>query len=131
MKKLNLILTTVILGLLLLSVLTLFIMNNTPQEGDVIATIAIDGKTYKEINLTKVQIEETFSIDNNRGGKNTIAIRPGEVSIVHANCHDQICVERGYISNSVLPIVCLPNGVVITLETINSSDSSEFDIISQ
>lgn len=130
MKKLNLILSCIIIGIVVISVFAILKLNQSTHQGDVIATITVDGKPYDTINLSQVDTEKTFTIDNHRGGTNTVTIRPGEIGIIHANCHDQICVNRGFISDSLVPTVCLPNGVVITLESYGDVNDS-LDIIAE
>ena len=44
---------------------------------------------------------------------NTIQIQDGKICVQAAECPDQTCVHMGYLSDSGLPIVCLPNRLVI------------------
>lgn len=49
------------------------------------------------------------------GRGNTVTVRDGHVRMKSASCPDGLCL-RGE-ATSVHPLVCLPNGVVVTLET--------------
>ena len=35
--------------------------------------------------------------------------------MTEASCPDKICVDRGWIDNGVIPIVCLPNKLTIEI----------------
>ena len=52
-----------------------------------------------------------------------------KISIIDANCNDQICVNQGPISNTITPIICLPHKIIIKIES--DSKLSEIDSISQ
>lgn len=127
MKHLNKIIIGV-LGLLVISCLAamFIIMKQQPTDGQ-IATIKLDGQVIRQIDLSKVEEPETISIDNKRGGINTIHVEHGKIGFTEANCPDQLCVSQGYITNSLLPAVCLPNGVVI--EISSPSDTPSLDAI--
>ena len=53
---------------------------------------------------------------------------PGAICISEASCPDKICVGQGYISNSLVPITCLPHKLVIELRADNAA--SDLDAIS-
>lgn len=50
------------------------------------------------------------------GSSNTIAVRDGRICVLQATCPDQVCVDRGWVSDTAAPIVCLPHGLVIEVE---------------
>lgn len=47
------------------------------------------------------------------GRSNTIQVQDGKIRVQAAECPDQTCVHMGFLSDSGLPIVCLPNRLVI------------------
>lgn len=49
------------------------------------------------------------------GGYNTIEIRDGTVAVIDSDCPNKVCVNQGAISNSLLPITCIPHHLVIEL----------------
>ena len=51
---------------------------------------------------------------------NTIEICDGKIRVSEAECPDQVCVHTGWLSSSAIPIVCLPNHLVITFASENS-----------
>lgn len=56
-----------------------------------------------------------FTIENEDGGINEIEIRAGGIAVISASCPDRLCVRRGFARDAKLPIVCLPNRLVIRL----------------
>jgi hypothetical protein len=70
-------------------------------------------------------VEESFSfvVTAEDGGENTVLVEPGRICISEADCPDKVCVHQGYIENGVVPIVCLPNQLVIRIE----GTDDEFD----
>lgn len=126
-KHMNKIIIGVLGIVVTLCVITILIMMNYKTTGGQIATIKVDGQIIRQIDLSKVQEPETISIDNKRGGLNTIQVEPGKIGFTSANCPDQLCVSQGYITNSLLPAVCLPNGVVIEIQA--SSEAPTLDAI--
>lgn len=86
-----------------------------------IARIYQDGNLVEEIDLSKVKQNKEISLAGN-----IIAVESGRICMKEANCPDKLCVRQGWISNSVVPIVCLPNKVVIEL----SNKAADADIIS-
>ena len=77
------------------------------------ARITSDGKVVRTIDLHTAQ-DETFVIES-ENGSNTVCISNGEISVTEASCPDRICVEHGALRSEYLPIICLPNRLVIEL----------------
>ena len=50
-------------------------------------------------------------------GYNVIEVERGRIRVAEADCPDQVCVRQGWISNSVVPIACLPHRLVIQLDS--------------
>lgn len=118
-KHINKIIIAAIGILMGVCIIAIFIMMNYKTPDHQIATIKLDGEVIREIDLSKVSDPETFSVENKHGGTNTIHVEHGKIRFLEASCPDQLCVQQGYISNSLLPAVCLPNGVVIEIEAAN------------
>ena len=97
-----------------------------PKEKGVIARIIQDGKVLYEIQLNEVPGPQTYHV-NGENGYNTVLVQQGHVRMMEASCPDQVCVNQGWISNSALPIVCLPNKVIIEI----TGGEGELDAIVQ
>lgn len=79
-----------------------------------------DNRLVKRIDLSKVEKAYEFEVRNG-DAVNTIYVEKGRVCVKNASCPDQICVKQGYISDGVVPIVCLPNKLIIKAEK-NTAD---------
>ena len=73
--------------------------------------------------MDDIQEIGTFTVTGENGCVNEIEVRPGSIAIISADCPDKLCVHQGFISDSRLPITCLPNRLVIQLRPV--SDSAE------
>lgn len=107
-----------IVGLLLISIIFLFVRNFNQEDGGN-ALVTVDGEVYKSFPLSE-ETTETIELDDGR--YNTIVIKDGYVTMLEASCPDQICVNHRPINKSGETIVCLPNKVVIEIENGSQSD---------
>lgn len=80
--------------------------------------IVRDGEVLYSFDLTKTE-DTTFDIYY-KDSKNTIEIKGGKIRISAAECPDRICVKSGWLSSSAMPVVCLPNHLVIEFANNNS-----------
>lgn len=88
------------------------------------ADIYQSGELLTSIDLSAVSQPYTFTVTGENGYTNEIEVRPDEVGIISADCPDKLCVHQGFISDSRLPITCLPNRLVIQLRPTDESESS-------
>ena len=87
-----------------------------PKGSGTIAHITQDGVLLYEINLKKETAQRYIDITAEDGTiLNRICIEPGRIRVVEANCPDQVCVNQGWIKDSALPIVCLPNKLILEI----------------
>ena len=56
--------------------------------------------------------DQSFTLESDNEGFNTVTVKDGKIAITEANCPDQYCVKRGFCSGGT-PIVCLPHSLVI------------------
>lgn len=90
------------------------------QSNEVV--VEVDGKIYGKYNLYENQ---TIVIEDT--GQNVLVINEGEVFMESADCPDKICVSHYAIRSNTGSIVCLPNKVIVYLET--KDEYSEVDVI--
>lgn len=88
-------------------------------RGGTVAHIYQEGRLIRSIDLSRITEPESFVVTGPAGG-NTVEAEPGRVRVAHAGCPDQVCVRQGWISDGTVPIVCLPNQLVIQLEPAES-----------
>ncbi|MGB8454827.1 MAG: NusG domain II-containing protein [Anaerocolumna sp.] len=114
MKRNDIILIIIILAL---AAAGLICMNIAKKSGDRVV-VKVDGKVYKELPLNK---DTSLEIDGVGGGKNYLVIKDGHADMVDANCPDKLCVHQRDIENNGETIVCLPNKVVVEIESTKDS----------
>ena len=80
-----------------------------------VAVVSVNGEVLERIDLSKVR--EAYDLDvATEFGRNIVHVEPGAISVTHADCPDQICVMQGRLSSSGIPIICMPNRLVISIE---------------
>ena len=75
-----------------------------------------NGQLVETVNLTQSGQPQTIVLEGDNGAENTVLIQDGQVCMSHATCPDQVCVNQGWISDSAVPIVCLPNQVILQIK---------------
>ena len=101
--------------------LAFFLHNLLGAKGANCVVVKVDGK-----------IEGTYSLGEDQeisinGGTNTLVIKNNRAKMQEADCPDQLCVNQKAISKNNESIICLPNKIVVEVE---SSENSEFDAVS-
>lgn len=99
------------------------------SSGGKTAVIASDGEIVEEIDLNGVSEPYEFTVENGAGGTNVVRVENGRIAVIDASCPDKVCMERGFIENGALPIVCLPNELSITISRTDENESEQPDII--
>ena len=95
-----------------LCVVAIVRMSQTASQGNM-AQVLQDGQLLYTLDLN---IPRTLTVTAPNGGSNTITVEGGQICVSHASCPDQICVKQGWVSRNVVPIVCLPNQLVIQIK---------------
>ena len=83
--------------------------------GGVLARVYQRGELVEEIRLDRVREAYSFPLTGEGGAENVVEVEPGRIRIVSATCPDQVCVRQGWISDSTVPVVCLPNQVIVEI----------------
>lgn len=84
-----------------------------------VVKVSVDGEVYGTYDL---DTEQTIDI----AGGNTLEIRGGKADVTEADCPDKVCVNQKAISKNRESIICLPNKVVISVE---SRQEGELDAV--
>ena len=82
------------------------------QTGRVV--VEVDGEVYCEYDMDEV--DGIIPISTPNGGENRLYVQEDLVYMDSANCPDKLCVKQGVIRDGTVPIVCLPNKVVVRIE---------------
>ena len=89
------------------------------------AVIIQHGEVLREIDLSRVTEEYRFTVETGDGGVNSILVQPGRICVEEANCPDGICVMQGWLSDSALPIICMPHELVIEIKGAQSASGTD------
>lgn len=79
------------------------------------AVITVDGEEYETVDLSAVAVPYEFTVESEYG-YNTVRVSHGAIEVLEADCSEQVCVNQGTITDSLIPIVCLPHHMVIQIE---------------
>ena len=80
--------------------------------------IVQDGVMLYRFDLSKTE-DQTIDIEYD-GRINTVRIENGKICVLEADCPDHTCVRMGWLESGALPIVCLPNHLII--EFVNTDE---------
>ena len=94
------------------------------SHGDIV-NIVQDGKTLYSFDLSKAE-DQILEIEY-EGRINRVQIESGRIRVLEADCPDNTCVHMGWLRSGTLPIVCLPNHLIIEF----AENKSELDAVSQ
>lgn len=94
----------ILIGILVLSLLPLAFVS--AGGGEVFVTVTKNGSVVYRAPITR---DAVIGLDGN-----TVTVEHGRVYMSDADCPDRICIQTGDAS-SARPIVCLPNGVIVTV----------------
>lgn len=121
MKRLDIIIIAVVLfvagGLYFSGILS-------PGEKGGEAVVYVDGEEKARYSLSE-NITDTIETEN---GINEIEIKDGKVSMVYADCRDQICVNHVPINKEHESIICLPHKVVVEIE---NGEENDVDVVAK
>lgn len=83
--------------------------------------IVQDGKVLYTIDLEKSD-DRTIETDYN-GSKNIVSIHNHQISVTGTDCPDHTCMKMGELKSTAIPIVCLPNKLVIKFTETDDIDA--------
>ncbi len=107
------------LFIILLVVLALVLTFPTTRAGGSVVHVIQDGLLVRTLDLwvdARVEIGEIM----------VIQVEKGAVRALVTDCPDQVCVRMGWISSPGIPIICVPNRIMIV---IPREKDSEIDVI--
>ena len=110
-------------GLILFSTISMFFMRSS--SGGSVAIITRNNEEIYRIDLSEVKSPYSIRVDNPEGGYNIVYVEKGKISVSEASCPDKVCVNTGKISDSVKPIVCLPNRVMVLIENEKAAEAPD------
>lgn len=81
----------------------------------VVAAVYVDGEKYDTFDLSAAVIPHEVRVETEYG-YNILRVSHGAIEVAEADCSEQVCVHQGAITDSLIPIVCLPHHLVIQIE---------------
>lgn len=76
------------------------------------ADIYQHGELVKTVFLSE---ETVFVLEGEDGAYNEIQVKNGAIGITKTSCPDGLCQKMGFLSGGLVPIICLPNELVIEI----------------
>jgi hypothetical protein len=113
----------VIIGLFVLSFSPILLLTHR-SNGVPEAVLRVAGQELKTFNLSENQ---TYTYEDPDGDINVIEVKNGKIGITYANCADQLCVRKGFISRVGDTIACLPHKLVIEVTSGETKTTSQSD----
>ena len=95
---------------------------------DIMLFFALSVGALKNVNCSKATTDIQISIPPGttvatllliNNAENQYKLEKNKIAVIDANCNDKICINQGYISNTIAPIVCLPHKIIIKIEDLN------------
>ena len=85
------------------------------------ARIYKDGVVTETVNLAAVTNSYAFIVYGNAeiggsDGFNILEVEHGRIRVSKADCADGDCIRMGWVSGGAIPIICLPNRLVVAFE---------------
>lgn len=87
-------------------------------RGGAVAEVRVDGVLVLTLDLSRLAEPQDIPI----GAHNVLRAEPGRVRMLQADCPDGLCVNMGWTSSPGKPLVCLPNGVTVTIRGAGEED---------
>ena len=84
-------------------------------KGGTVARVDVSGEEYDAIDLSAVATPYEMTVETEYG-YNILRVSHGAIEVIRADCDEQVCVNQGEITDSLVPIVCLPHRMVIQIE---------------
>ena len=102
-----------------------FIFSKKITNTNGVVKVYVDNSLYGQYSLTEDRI---ISIEYNGKVINELTVSNESVFMNYATCPDHYCVKQQRISTDGESICCLPNKVIVTIESVGGS---EYDAITQ
>ena len=109
-----------ILSLLLVTVVSLVLINVNANRTNLVASISVQNNVVEKVDLSRNE-EKDFYIKGLKGEVH-VHSKDGAIAIIESNCPHQDCVKMGYIKESNHPIICAYNAVYIVIEGQSNYD---------
>ncbi|AZS15499.1 NusG domain II-containing protein [Paenibacillus lutimineralis] len=121
-----LIVSIFLLAMSLLGVRSLQDRNQDRIRGNPIATINVDGKVHKTVELTK---ETQYVEIRTERGYDILKIHDKGIEVVESDCPEKICFTFGLIKNPSEVIICIPMRMIVEVNGEPAPSDNEIDAV--
>ena len=112
----------ILTGIIIAAAMAVFLLHSLSGQREAeLVIVRVDDEIYGVYNM---QEDQVITINET----NTLSVKEGRAEMIYADCPDQLCVHQQAISKNRESIICLPNKVVVTVE---SGQENELDAVSQ
>lgn len=106
-----------IVVLMILSILLFIpIINGSPSSD--IASVTVSNEEVLRIDLNH---DDEYEVEGTNG-KVYIEVKDHKIRVTQENSPQHICSKQGFVSDPNVPIVCLPNDTVVTIESSQTDE---------
>ncbi len=98
----------------------LYYQNYAPG-GETLVNISVNGEKFESIPLTVSNGNLRREIEGSNG-LTVVEIKDRRVRVISSACPDKICIHSGWIDRPGQMLVCLPNRVVVKIESNEQQD---------
>lgn len=109
-SKTKIILSAVLILFIVSIILSVLVLKPSEKHN---VEIVQDGKIIYTFDLNKEPDRSIVIKSPDGNSSNTVTIENGEIFMSSAECPDKTCVNMGKLKSENMPIVCLPNRLVI------------------
>lgn len=105
-----------------LTLSTIFLLFTIPLKSGsdtLVATVTVDGKQVKKINLNESE-DAIFTLPTNP--EVTLEIKDGKIRFVNSRCPDGTCEKSGFLEKGGDTAACIPAKTVVTVSGESKSD---------
>ncbi len=112
-----------VIFLTLLLIFSTFLIFRHSSDETPVATVTVDGKVEKEINLT---LQEDCIITLDTDPVVTLEIKDHKIRFIDSECPDHTCEKMGFLNDIGDTAACVPTKVIVT---VNGTDDSKVDAV--
>ena len=110
------VLSIAIIVLFFICLLAILLPEHIPHNSrGAVAEIYQSGELLYALPLEEITERQTLTITAGEEACNVLEICPEGIRVLSASCPDKLCMRQGWLATSGLPIVCLPNELVIRI----------------
>lgn len=109
----------ILISIIIVICLVFLLIINLNKKDAKYASVYYDSKLIKKIDLS---IDNTYNVKGYNGNVK-IVVKNNKIKVVKENSPKHLCSKQGYINKSYESIICLPNKIVIEIDSKDIIDT--------